>query len=40
MYGVSHKLDLKKMEFGQKIKIVFSQRYLHHKLPKHRLFKI
>ena len=38
--GVSHKSDSKKMEFGQKIKIVFSQRFLHHKLPKHRPFKI
>ena len=31
--GVSHKFDSKKMEFGQKIKMVFSQRFLHHKLP-------
>ena len=38
--GVSDKFDSKKMEFGQKIKIVFSQRFLHHKLPKHRPFKI
>ena len=30
--GVSHKFDLKKIEL--KIKIVFSQRFLHHKLPK------
>ena len=27
-----------KMEFGLKIKIVFSQRFLHHKLPTHKTF--
>ena len=38
--GCFSQIDSKKMEFCQKIKIVFSQRFLHHKLPKHRPFKI